>query len=277
MYGIYLGALLLGIFVLPALAVCPRLAFDSRLAYAIPGEFPGKPRPNGRMRAESAREVGEMPRRTLHQTHDLNRAVGGDGQTPLARPVPEPVIEVGTTPPPPRSAAHSACAHPRGQNEAHLAFRRRSPSQRTSPGSRNARPSPRSPPSHTRGSPGGPGSNPAARRRSGSPRLRVAPRGWPFKWPSLAERSPTGRRRWIRPPCPSSRTAATGRLEIPVALRAGSHTTNISEKNPPESGRSQRTPRRPVRRQFGPSAGRLRAPTGCGESSPPPAAQSPGV
>ena len=36
MYGVYLGVLLLGLLVLPAVAVWPRLAFDARLAFAIP-------------------------------------------------------------------------------------------------------------------------------------------------------------------------------------------------------------------------------------------------
>lgn len=36
MYGIYLGMLLLGLLILPAVAVWPRLAFDARLAFAIP-------------------------------------------------------------------------------------------------------------------------------------------------------------------------------------------------------------------------------------------------
>lgn len=36
MYGIHLSVLLLGLFILPAVAVWPRLVFDSRIAYAIP-------------------------------------------------------------------------------------------------------------------------------------------------------------------------------------------------------------------------------------------------
>ena len=57
---------------------------------------PGTSIPGQRRRSPvSTRQIGEMPCRALHQAHDVERLVRGDGQSPLAGSVAETAINVG--------------------------------------------------------------------------------------------------------------------------------------------------------------------------------------